>query len=629
MKPDTHEAMLPRLAQFAVRHPRLYRARVLALAAFGYGLILGLLIFLVAALVLTAVGAIRTGEAALLKLAVPLLVFIGVLVDALNVEIRPPKGIVLGRNEAPALWAEIDRVRRAMRAPALHQVLIDGELNASVMQVPRLGVVGFYRTYLTIGLPLTASLTPDEFRSILAHELGHVSGKHGRLGVWIYRVQATWTEVLSDLEQSRHWTRGLFRAFVRWYAPFFDAYTAVLRRAHEFDADRAAAGVAGAGTAAAALCRVHLAAAYLETDFWPAVFADVGARPTAPDDVYRRLLAAAPGVARHAHAPAWLEREAGRTTEPWDTHPSLADRLASLGAQPALPAPLAESAATAFFGQHLERIADRLGRRWWDATQFTWSKQHQEHQAMRARLAALEANAGSQPLPAVQARERILLTVELHGQTVAMPLMRDFLDAGQDDPAVRFLMGRTLLEGGDEAGLRHLDRAMELDVDLTPAACALAAGFLESRGREQEAGASRQRNEAYLLTLQHARGERDVNSLSARDRFLPHGLTAEQAAAVATRIAGVHAVRRALLVRKEVTLRAETPCYVLGVETVPDEIGQLSPEQVARQLLNAVSLPGTVLLVDLTHTGWLARAAGKIPGAEVYRRGAPARALAR
>jgi len=629
MSQNEHEAMLPRLAQFAARHPRLYRARVLALAVLGYGLILALLIFLVAALVLTAVGAFRTGEPALIKLAVPLLVFIGVLVDALNVEIRPPKGIVLGRNEAPALWAEIEQVRRTMRAPALYQVLVDGELNASVMQVPRLGMMGFYRTYLTIGLPLAASLTPDEFRSILAHELRHVSGKHGRLGVWIYRVQATWTEVLSDLEQSRHWTRGLFRAFVRWYAPFFDAYTAVLRRAHEFDADRAAAGVASTGTAAAALCRVHLAAAYLETVFWPASFADVGARPTAPEDVYRRLLAVAPGAARHADAAAWLEREAGRTTEPWDTHPSLADRLASLGARAALPAAPGETAATSFFGQHLERIADRLGRRWWDATQFTWSKQHQEHQAMRARLAALEARAASQPLPAVQARERILLTVELHGQTVAMPLMRDFLDAGQHDPAIHFLMGRTLLEEGDEAGLRHLDRAMELDADVTPAACALAAGFLESRGRAEEAHASRQRNEAYLLTLEHARGERSVSSLTDRDRFLPHGLTAEQAAAVAARIAGIHAVSRALLVRKEVMLRADTPCYVLGVETRPDEIGQLSPEQLTRQLLSAVSLPGTVLLVDLVHMGWLSRAAGKIPGAEVYRRGSPARALAR
>jgi hypothetical protein len=109
VKPNKYEAMLPRLAQLAARHPRLYRARVLALGAFGYGLILGLLLFLVGALVLAVVGAISTGEFALLKLAVPLLVFIGVLVDALNIEIAPPKA---------SCWAETRRRRCGPRSTA-------------------------------------------------------------------------------------------------------------------------------------------------------------------------------------------------------------------------------------------------------------------------------------------------------------------------------------------------------------------------------------------------------------------------------------------------------------------------------------------------------------------------------
>jgi Zn-dependent protease with chaperone function len=625
---NRYESMLPRLAAFAKRHPHLYRARVLALAALGYGVILGLLLALVAVTLGVVVAGIRSGELAVLKIVVPLLVFIGVLVESLWIEIAPPKGMVLARTEAPALWAEIERVRRAMGAPAPYQVLIDGELNASVQQVPRLGIIGFYRTYLTIGLPLAASLTADEFRSVLAHEFGHVSGKHGRLGVWIYRVRATWTEVLAGLEESRHWTRGAFRAFLRWYAPYLEAYTAVLRRAHEFDADRAAAGVAGTEAAAAGLCRIGVAARWLDATFWSSVFAAVPERANAPADVFHRLLGEGPNAAGHPDAASWLEEEAGRSTEPWDSHPSLADRLASLGVAPALPRePVQPSAAAVFFGEHLGRVADRLGRRWVDATQYSWSKRHREHLQMAERLAALEAHADEQPLPAAHARERILLTVQLRGETVAMPLMRDFLDRGQDDPSVHFLLGRTLLEQDDETGLRHLERAMELDVDATPAACELAAEFLDRHGRGADAGVFRGRIDAFESTMLHAQGERDVENLSGDDRFLPHGLDEAGARTVAAQLATVTGLKRALLVRKAVTARPEVPCFVLAIERISTDFDL---DQVGQRVLRSVNLPGTVMVVPLVgyRTG-LKGAMERIPGAEVYRHGASARAMAR
>jgi hypothetical protein len=112
------DSRVRRLAASAQRHPRLYRARVLAVAALGYVLVLGLLLALVAAAVGLIVAGLSTGEVVVLKLLLPLLAFIGLLVEALWIEIAPPKGMVLGRNESPALWAEIERVRRAMAAPA-------------------------------------------------------------------------------------------------------------------------------------------------------------------------------------------------------------------------------------------------------------------------------------------------------------------------------------------------------------------------------------------------------------------------------------------------------------------------------------------------------------------------------
>jgi Zn-dependent protease with chaperone function len=559
----------------------------------------------------------------------------GVMLDSLWIQIPAPRGMVLGRTEAPALWAEIERVRRELRAPAPHQVLISGELNASVQQVPRLGIFGFYRTYITIGLPLAASLTADEFRSVLAHEYGHVAGRHGRFGVWVYRVRETWTQLLAELQERRSVTVVVFRAFVRWYAPFLEAYTAVLRREHEFEADRDAARVAGAAAGATALCRLGIVSRYLDEVFWPSVTKSLGERPQAPSDLYRRLLDEAPDAAAHPDAPRWLAEDTARTTEPWDSHPSLVDRLAALGATPGLPAAQARpSGAEAFFGEHAASLADRLGRRWADTMQFDWREQHNQKLQMAQRLSALEARVDEQPLPPAEARERILLTVQLHGATVAMPLMRDFVDAGQDDPGVHFMLGRELLDQDDEAGLRHLERAMELDWEATASGCALAEHFLQARGRTAEADAFRSRAQAHEETLHRASVERDAGNLSHKDVFLPHGMTDEQAQGLATHLSTVRGLKRALLVRKQVTVLPDAPCFVLAVEPVwkPGEVegGHNPSDKLAERVLSSVSLPGTLIVTTLgSELRALEKAIAQVPGAELFSRARAARAGAR
>ncbi len=74
----------------------------------------------------------------------------------------------------------LDGLRSRLRHPRIHRVLLTPDFNAGVMQVPRLGLLGWYRSYLFIGLPLMKSLTVEQFQAVLAHELGHLSGGHAR-----------------------------------------------------------------------------------------------------------------------------------------------------------------------------------------------------------------------------------------------------------------------------------------------------------------------------------------------------------------------------------------------------------------------------------------------------------------
>ena len=63
-------------------------------------------------------------------------------------------------------------------------------------------------------------------------------------------------------------------------------------------------------------------------------------------------------------------------------------------------------------------------------------------------------------------------------------------------------MGRLLLDRGDEAGLAHLERAMDVEPECVLSTCELALDFLLQRGREHEAERFRARSEQETLPVQ-------------------------------------------------------------------------------------------------------------------------------
>ena len=99
-------------------------------------------------------------------------------------------------------------------------VLLTEEFNAAVVQIPRLGILGWNRNYLIIGLPLMKALTRKQLAAVLAHELGHLAGGHARLGNWIYRLRLGWMRLARRLEDSESVGKLVFRPFFARYADF-------------------------------------------------------------------------------------------------------------------------------------------------------------------------------------------------------------------------------------------------------------------------------------------------------------------------------------------------------------------------------------------------------------------------
>jgi Zn-dependent protease with chaperone function len=565
MTEEQWDALVRRIEPLARENPGRYAFRVGLLAALGYAYIALTLLVLVALGVAVVVLALK-GPGLLIKLIIPIGALALIILRSLWVRIEAPQGIPVGKKDAPDLFAMLDQVRSAVDGPRVHTVLVDGELNAGIVQVPRLGPLGWQRNYMTLGLPLMEALSPDEFRAVVAHEMGHLSKRHGRFGTWVYRVRATWYQLLASLEERRHWGSALFRRFFEWYVPYFNAYTFALMRTHEFEADKAAANAAGARNAGAALAQLRFAGRVLETEYWPKLYQGTLTEQEPPDAAYAPMAGLLPSVRARKETERWLTEELELAAETTDTHPSLTERLDALGVDASEILESREeaivSAAEAYLGQLREELVGQVDRGWREAVRPAWREQWAEAEKGRDRLR--ELNGRNDNLSLDELKECASLTAQLESSDAALPFYEQVLASQPDDAPSRFAVGRILLDRGDEQGLEHLDRAMEIDADAIFPACEVAHGFLHERGREEEAARYRERAERHFELLGKAQEERQ--DIAVDDELEPHDLPDELVDRIRSAVAGQEEIAEAFLVRKRVDhLRDEYPLYVIGI----------------------------------------------------------------
>jgi len=185
---EQFDTLVGKLEDFSKSNPKNYRLRVALWATLGYAyifLILAGLLALIGLVVLFIVYSNRINSY-IIKLAILLLVPAWVIVRSLWVTFPPPQGLKVNRRQVPHLFALVDELTTKLQAPRFHNILLNQEFNAGVVQIPRLGIFGWQQNYLLLGLPLMQSLSVEQLKAVLAHELGHLSGNHSRFGAWIY-----------------------------------------------------------------------------------------------------------------------------------------------------------------------------------------------------------------------------------------------------------------------------------------------------------------------------------------------------------------------------------------------------------------------------------------------------------
>jgi Zn-dependent protease with chaperone function len=377
----TFEALITRMEALAARNPAAYRRRVFGLALVGYGyltlvvlLLLALCAFLIASVVYLKVLAIKL----LFLVGAPLML----VLRSMWVKMETPAGERVTRQTAPELFAMLDGLRMRLRTPTLHYVLITSDFNAGVMQVPRLGLFGWHHSYLFIGLPLMKSLTIEQFKSVLAHELGHLSRGHARSGNWIYRLWLIWQRLDASFADAPHWGSAPIRAFFKWYIPRFSATSFPLARANEYEADAAAARLTSARSAAQALTAVSIVGSYLSERYWPRIHSAARELPQPAFAPYSEFMATAIQAVPAEELRTWQDAALAAKTSYHDTHPSLADRLRAMGAQAEFAPPLADNSAEVLLGVERARLERAFDAQWRERVAESWKQVHEKHQRL-------------------------------------------------------------------------------------------------------------------------------------------------------------------------------------------------------------------------------------------------------
>ena len=386
MNHEKFDNLVVRLERRFARRPAALKLRLIGWVALGYAAFLfWLVLLLVAGLAAFFAGAFsNTGEGILFVIIGGVLVALGAIQTLVLVGVRlePPKGYFVSPAEAPRLFAIVDEFQAATHC-TIHQVLVTAELNANVTEIPRLGVFGWPRRFLRLGLPLLEMISPDEFRSVVAHEFAHLSGEHGRFSNWIYRLRISWQGVFQHLHTNRRTglmatLAWLLNRFIDWYWPRFNARAFVLCRAHEYVADAWAAEHAEGSALAQSLWRLECYSRRLKDEFWPALRQLANSQPQPPDDIVERQRQSLTQPALPADESRWVDQSCRSLTDHADTHPCFAARAEALG-QPidgfrrqGYPRAPDVSAAAVLFAESRGKLALAVSQEWQQEVALDW-----------------------------------------------------------------------------------------------------------------------------------------------------------------------------------------------------------------------------------------------------------------
>ncbi len=232
----------------------------------------------------------------------------------------------LDEQQSPLLWAHVRQTAAALKTPPPDQIVASIDTNFFVAQAPvRLGREMLQGRTLYVSLALLRLLSRREADALLAHELAHCahdeSSRRTPLGAQLHRFQQ-YSQQMRQLIPAV----GVFYLMRGWRA-LFQAVALPDKLAREFSADQAAAKLVSSGSLARGLIKMA-AYAHYRKQTRSALFA----RNHQTDGKLDFEYAVASGFVAHMQSAHFMKvMRSAQIPHPFDTHPSLRQRMKSLG----------------------------------------------------------------------------------------------------------------------------------------------------------------------------------------------------------------------------------------------------------------------------------------------------------
>lgn len=622
MRWEEFDRLVERLEEKSKNSLKGYKIEVLFIAFIGYLYILSVLAITLFITLFIIMNWRRLASGGAVKIIIVLALIDFYIIRSLCVKMTPPKGYDLDKEKARKFLDNAEELKAKLKAPGVNRILLTHEFNASVVTVPRLGIFGWNKYYLCLGMPLLLSLSPGQVRAVLGHELAHLSRLQDSFSLWIYRIRITWDQIYANLGNSL-----LFKHFLKWYVPLFNAYSFVLMRLFEYEADRLSAQVIGSKEMRDALVNIELMDAHLENNFWKECYNKVNEQEDPPDAVYRWMEEALKSYPQQDRLRQWLNTAVLRKTHTQDPHPSFEERILALNEEPAIPAQAGESAARYYFLADYEAVITQMNRDWQEAVRKQWKERHGLIENSKKDLSALEDKSKGGILDKEELWQLAYYTELIKGEDEGLPLYRKVLELHPTHAAANFTVGRLLLSRDDGDGIGYVNKAIDLDFEFMPEGCSMVYEFLIRHGKNKEA------EEYYKSFVKKDDAVdpaiRERSTLSHKDKYAPHGLSDEQVCGISGQIsAKFPEIKEVYFVRKELKHFPEKPLYVLGVVVKRNTFkfeSQDKDVKLCERLANEVKLPigvsATFFTVSLTDPEGrptaIKKAISKIPGAKI------------
>ncbi len=569
-------------AEHELKHnPSLYKFKVGALAFVGYAFI-GVIISLVGLALWGSWSLVISSHMRVYswKLLLVLGLLLWALLKSLWIKMPPPEGIEVKRSDAPELFKMIDELSQALHTK-VDKVLINGEYNASVVQVPMLGFLGLFRNYMNLGLPLMLIHSADEFKAVVAHELGHLSGNHSKSSAWIYNLRKRWSNLLINSQDNPFFT--VFYLFLSWFSPRFDAYSLAMARAHELEADADAVKITGPHAFSMGMMRLESAGGLIERKFWKKMNDLINHESNPPENSYERyrneVNSSLPEkeVLQKALMQAFKQEARAEST-----HPSLKQRLlhghfdavVSLDEKSCpddkliekllKPVDTTESAGAVYLGQWFDQALKLQSAVWAHQAADIWHLEHNYRKSANDRLTELDQLMEKQSLTAGELKEKAHLLLVLDQESSTLPIYEQLFEMDPDDIISQYNMGIVLLNSDNDRGIDVIKSAMSKRLHLAGDGCPFAISYLKKQNRDAEAKHFEDLYKDYEEEAHKARKERiDVDGKSQLE---VNQLTEEEREHLQEVFRQFDKISYVYIVRKKVEYFQYLPFMAVGIE---------------------------------------------------------------